>query len=313
VLKCAWRAALAGWRKETAATRSALCVNADSRLSQHVQRQAGRRMTVEPIYQHPEDYELEVASQRLRDEAFWSDLVRRERPRRVLEIGCGTGRLTIPLAREGMCSGFTITGLDTEAAMLDRACQHLRAEPEEVQRVVCFIQGDARDLSSVGPPAERFDVILAPYGVAHHFLTDEDRLAAWQAAHGRLPPGGLFAVDITMPDAASLAGSQESSPRALDLDVEDVDGRRLRRTVAQRYDATTQRLTMEFQYEVTEPDGSWYAYPSTFVMYVYHLQELTQLFQRTRLTVERLVGSYAGEPYDSGSHQLIALARPATP
>jgi hypothetical protein len=70
---------------------------------------------------------------------------------------------------------------------------------------------------------------------------------------------------------------------------------------------------MEFQYEVTEPDGNWYAYPSTFVMYVYQTQELTRLFQSTGFAVERLVGSYAGEPYDNGSHHLIALARPVTP
>src|SRR6185312_17511979 len=116
-------------------------------------------MAVEPIYQHPEDYELEVASQRLGDEVFWSDLVRRERPMRVLEIGCGTGRLTIPLAREGARLGFTVTGLDTEAAMLDRAREHLRDEPADVQRAVRFVQDDARDLTSAGAVDERFDVI----------------------------------------------------------------------------------------------------------------------------------------------------------
>ncbi len=274
---------------------------------------AGRRMAVEPIYQHPEDYELEVASQRLGDEAFWSDLVRRERPKRVLEIGCGTGRLTIPLAREGVCGGFRVIGLDTEAAMLDRAREHLRDEPEEVQQAVRFVQGDARDLSSIGLSAECVDVILMPYGVAHHFLTYEDQLAAWQAAHERLSPGGLFVVDITMPDLASLAEALNGIPRALDLDACGDDGRHLRRTVAQRYDATTRRLTMEFQYEVTEPNGSWYAYPSTFVMYVYQTQELTRLFQTTGFTVDRQIGSYSGDPYDDDSHQLIALARPARP
>jgi hypothetical protein len=64
---------------------------------------------------------------------------------------------------------------------------------------------------------------------------------------------------------------------------------------------------------VTEPDGCWYAYPSTFVMYVYQTQELTRLFQTTGFMVERFVGSYTGEPYTSDSHQLIALARPARP
>jgi SAM-dependent methyltransferase len=267
-------------------------------------------MAVEPIYQHPEDYELEVASQHLCDAEFWSDLARRERPKRVLEIGCGTGRLTIPLAREGARLGFTVVGLDTEAAMLARAHEHLRDEPEEVRRAVCFVRGVARDLSSVGLPGERFDAILMPYGVAHHFLTIKEQTTIWRAAHGRLAPGGLFAVDITIPDPASLAPAQGGSPRALDLDIQGADGRHLRRTVAQRYEAATQRLTMEFQYEVTEPDGSWYAYPSTFVMYAYQEQELVRLFQRTGFVVERLVGSYAGDAYTNDSHQLIALARP---
>jgi hypothetical protein len=64
---------------------------------------------------------------------------------------------------------------------------------------------------------------------------------------------------------------------------------------------------------VTEPDGSWYAYPSTFVMYVYHAQELKQLFQSTGFLVEQLIGSYSGDPYDRDSRQLIVLARLAAP
>jgi len=67
---------------------------------------------------------------------------------------------------------------------------------------------------------------------------------------------------------------------------------------------------MDFQYEVTEPDGARRSYPSTFVMYVYHAQELTRLFQSTGFQVERLIGSYSGDLYDNDSHHLIALTRP---
>ena len=113
-----------------------------------------------------------------------------------------------------------------------------------------------------------------------------------------------------MPDPASLRQSTDS-PRALDLDVYGVDRRHLRRTVARRYEAATQRLTLDFQYEVVEPDGSWYAYPSTFVMYVYRASELQRLFQSAGFQVDRLIGSYDGEPYTNDSHHLISLARPA--
>jgi SAM-dependent methyltransferase len=265
-------------------------------------------MAVERLYQHPQDYELEVASQHVHDTPFWRRLVRRERPARMLEIGCGAGRLTIPLAREGARHGFVVTGLDSEAAMLDRAREHAQVEPEAVQRALRFMQGDARVLAL----EDRFDVILMPYGVAHHFVTREDQLAAWGNTRRHLAPGGLFAVDVTAPDLVLLACAQDGIPRAPDLDVWGEDGRHLRRSVAKRYDAATQRLTMDFEYEVTEPDGTRRAYPSTFVMYVYYPQELRLLCESAGFHVERLLGAYSSAPFAYHSRQLIALARPMT-
>lgn len=263
-------------------------------------------MAAETIYQHPLDYELEVAAEQVQDVPFWIDLVQREQPRRVLEIGCGTGRLTLPLARVGVERGFSITGLDLEAAMLARAGERAQAESEGARRALRFIRADARSFSL----AERFEVVLMPYGVAHHLLTSEDQLAAWRNARRHLAPDGLFAVDVQAPDLALLARARECTPRVVDRDLWGEDGRHLRRSVATCYDALSQRLLFAFEYEVTDPDETRRAYPSEFAMYVYFPQELARLFQETGFRVERFVGSYTGAPFDNHSAQLIALARP---
>lgn len=59
----------------------------------------GQPLADETIYHYPLDYELEVASEQVQDVPFWTDLMEREHPRLILEIGCGTGRITLPLAR----------------------------------------------------------------------------------------------------------------------------------------------------------------------------------------------------------------------
>ena len=65
---------------------------------------------------------------------------------KVLELGCGTGRLLLPLAR----AGFTITGLDSSEAMLALAQQKLAQESEVIRGRVTLVSGDMADLSGCG-------------------------------------------------------------------------------------------------------------------------------------------------------------------
>src|SRR5579862_1418216 len=114
----------------------------------------GTALAVETIYHYPLDYELEVASEQVQDVPFWTDLTQREHPHLVLEIGCGTGRITLPLARVGAQCGFSLIGLDLEAAMLARARERAQAETDTVQGALRFVQADARTFAL----EERFEV-----------------------------------------------------------------------------------------------------------------------------------------------------------
>jgi SAM-dependent methyltransferase len=272
-------------------------------------------MAVEEVYRRPGDYELETLTRDIGDLPFWTGLLRRERPARVLEIGCGCGRLTLPLARLGAAQGFAITGLEIEPAMLRRAEGHIQAEAEETVRALRLALGDVRDLDGAlcrlagGAAHQRFDVILMPYGVAHHLTTPADQLSAWRGARRWLRAGGLLAVDVTAPDLARLlAGRDAPTPRRLDLEVSR-DGRTLRRTLSTRYHAATQQETLAYEYHVSEPDGAQRDYRSDFAMYVYFPRELELLFHATGFTLERLLGSYNGDPYCARSPLLLGLGR----
>jgi SAM-dependent methyltransferase len=99
----------------------------------------------------------------------------------VLELGCGTGRLTIPLAR----AGFAITGLDIVPAMLERARQKAGGLP------VRWVEADVRSFQL----ETQFRLIFATTGVVEHMLTRQDQEALLARVREHLAPDGLFALD----------------------------------------------------------------------------------------------------------------------
>src|SRR5688500_3666244 len=102
------------------------------------------------------------------DVQFYVDMAK-EQGGRVLEIGCGTGRVLIPTAQ----AGIEITGLDSSRSMLDVLRKNLSREAKDVQARVHFEMGDMRyfDLD------EQFDLITIPFRPFQHMLTVEDQMA----------------------------------------------------------------------------------------------------------------------------------------
>src|SRR5688572_7079240 len=125
------------------------------------------------------------------DVAFWTRVARQARGR-VLELGCGTGRVTIPLAR----SGAAVVGLDRSPEMLARAVRRAAAVSGRGRRRVRFVHGDIRSLPFA---TGAFPAVIAPYGVLQSLLRDRDLDAALRAVSRVLRAGGLFGIDL-VPD-----------------------------------------------------------------------------------------------------------------
>src|SRR5689334_22827971 len=89
----------------------------------------------EAIYQRPGDYDLEHVGD-TQDIDFFLALMKRLRPRSVLELACGNGRVTLPLAEASAAGGFHVTGLEIVPEMLDAARKRVAEAPPEVRRRV---------------------------------------------------------------------------------------------------------------------------------------------------------------------------------
>ena len=120
-----------------------------------------------------------------RDVPFWRTLAQAaDGP--VLELGCGTGRVTAPLAR----AGVPIVGVDLSAPMLARGRARLRRMRSGRAGLV---RGDIRAL----PFEDRaFDLVIAPYGILQSLLNPRDLTATLAAVHRVLRPGGRFATEL---------------------------------------------------------------------------------------------------------------------
>jgi SAM-dependent methyltransferase len=122
-----------------------------------------------------------------RDVPFWRDLAKRMRGP-VLELGCGTGRIAVPLGR----AGVPVVGIDRSTPMLARARQRVRRG--RLERKVRLVRGDIRVLPF--PTASSFGLVMAPYGMLQSLLREKDLTATLQAVARVLRPGALFGIDL---------------------------------------------------------------------------------------------------------------------
>ncbi|HEU4630625.1 MAG TPA: class I SAM-dependent methyltransferase [Gemmatimonadaceae bacterium] len=109
----------------------------------------------------------------------------------VLELACGTGRVTWPLAR----AGVDVVGLDLSPAMLAVAAGKRAAEPPEVAARARFVQGDMADFAL----GETFALVLVPFRAFQVLPTPEAQRCALACIHRHLRPGGALHLDLFDP------------------------------------------------------------------------------------------------------------------
>jgi len=141
------------------------------------------------------DYEYR---RRRADVVFYRELARKrlgERGR-ILELGAGSGRVTIPLAR----AGHDVVAVDTSPAMLAKLRARVAALPTAVAKRITVVQGDLRDFSVV----RKFPLVIAVFNVLEHLYTRPEVDACLRRVAAHLAPGGAFAFDVQLPDLAWL-------------------------------------------------------------------------------------------------------------
>lgn len=155
--------------------------------------------------------------------------------REILELGVGTGRLALPLARAGRARGIRVVGVDTSPAMLARLAAH------DDERLVTAIAGDMVDELPDGP----FVVVFVAYNTIFNLTDPDDQARCFAEVARRLVPHGRFVVEAFVPEDPPLDGD--------DISVRSMSADRVVLSIS-RHDAARQSATGQFV-EFTEAGG----------------------------------------------------------
>ncbi|MBI2846383.1 MAG: class I SAM-dependent methyltransferase [Chloroflexi bacterium] len=210
----------------------------------------------------------------------------------VLELGCGTGRVLIPISR----AGIQITGIDMSEHMLAVCREKLPQEPVEVQDRVKLVVGDIRQFDL----GRRFRLVIIPFRPFQHLVTVEDQLNCLACAHRHLEPGGRLAMDVFNPDLSRLVNERLLEEMGDEPPFEMPDGRRVvRKFRIVSIDLHKQVRDTEIIYYVTYPDGRQERLVHPFPFRYFFRYEVEHLLTRTGFEVEEVCSDFDGSPYGS--------------
>jgi len=217
-----------------------------------------------------------------RDVPFWRRAALKAKGR-VLELGCGTGRVTKPLAR----AGVDIVGIDRSAPMLERA------------RGGRLVRGDIRALPFA---ARSFSMVLAPYGILQSLTKPRDLAATLASVARVVERGGIFGIDLVpdVPKWREYANKVQLRGRSGGADltlIESVrqDRRRRLTTFEQRYVERRNGRTRDHCFEL--------------VFRTLSVPEMSRQLERAGFRVEAVLGDYQGRAWDERAEVWIIMAR----
>ncbi len=209
----------------------------------------------------------------------------------VLELACGTGRLTLPLAR----AGVDIVGVDRSGSMLARA----RAKARRARVRLPLLRADILDLDL----DRRFALVMLPFNALQEFYRHREVAGVLATARRHLAPGGRFVFDVFNPDVRLLVGTREMEPRYRGMTE---DGRDVAISEGRRYDAAAQVVRSLWHISI---DGGP-AWPTRVDMRCFWPLELEALLAYHGWQLERRLGDFNGNPFVSASPKQVCVCRP---
>jgi len=229
-----------------------------------------------------------------RDVAFWKRLALTTNGP-VLELGCGTGRVSKPLIK----AGIDLIGVDRSAEMLRRIRQRRQLPTPDSRIPRRFVRADIRHL----PFADRsFAMVIAPYGILQSLTHERDLVATLASTARVLPRGGTFGIDL-VPDVPKWREYEnrvqfrgKAGTRHLTL-VESVrqDRRRRLTTFSQTYVERRGARKTEHRFDLT--------------FRTLTVPQMVTRVEQAGFAVDRVLGDYRGRPWDARADVWIILAK----
>lgn len=223
----------------------------------------------------------------LSDLQFYRKWLPTNKDTRILELCCGTGRLTLPIAKDG----YNIWGVDYTPSMLEQA----RLKANEAGLKINFIEADIRTLDL----QEKFDLIFIPFNSIHHLYRNEDLIKALACVRNHLKEGGLFLLDCFNPNIQYIVENEKGQAVIAGYTTED--GREVLIKQTMRYERATQINRIEWHYFI---NGEFHS-TQNLDMRLFFPQELDSYLERAGFNIIHKFGGFEEEPFRNESEKQI--------
>jgi ubiquinone/menaquinone biosynthesis C-methylase UbiE len=229
-----------------------------------------------------------------RDVPFWRNLAK-QAGGPVLELGCGTGRISLPLGR----AGVQVVGIDRSERMLAKA--RLRTRRARLTNRVRLVRADIR----FTPFAKPFPLVMAPYGILQSLLREKDLSATLKEVRRVLEPGGTFGIELV----ADLPSWEEYRKRL------SLRGWRTRRggshvTLVETVRQDRARHLTIFDQEFTERQGTTHrVHRFSLTFRTLSIPQMVRRLEKAGFEITALLGDYRGHAWDPRADVWIILAK----
>jgi SAM-dependent methyltransferase len=244
-----------------------------------------------------------AAKQDLVDLPFYLELAERSQAP-ILEIACGTGRVLLPIARRGI----EIHGVDNSLPMLEILKTTLAAEPAGVRQRITLHAGDMRNFRL----GASFPLVIMPFRPMQHMHTVPDQVSALTSAAAHLSDTGIFAFDVFYPKFEMIHDRLGEEVQEMEWSSTSDPA-----TIVRRYfrkdsiDKINQIFSFTFIYRTFQAEKLILEEMEDFKLSYFTYQHLRALFLLAGLEPVAEYGSFAKDPLDNRSEQMIFLLRKA--
>lgn len=219
----------------------------------------------------------------------------------VLELAVGSGRIAVPLAREG----YRVTGVDIDPAMLARARKRAEGEVRETADRLELLETDLLELEL---PGRRYRLAILALNSLLLLASREAQRRALARMARHLAPGGLAVVDVWLPDAEDLVRYDGR----LSLEYVRVDPETnwlVAKTASAQHQAALGTVAMTSVFEEGEQGGPIRRWIRQDVLRLVAPDELRSLAESAGMTVEVLAGNYELDSVEAYDDRAVLIAR----
>lgn len=214
----------------------------------------------------------------------------------VLELGCGTGRVAMALARQGI----RVTGLDLSKEMLDVFKAKLEAEPD-LRDKITIVHGDMASFNF----KKKFQLVIAPFRAFQALTEDADVASSLCCIRECLSDGGLFIVNTFNPRPVmdeSWCYQEEIQWERID---EKTGNHIVKKTWGDKIDPVKQIIYPHFAYKVTFTDGREESFIEDLQLKYYYEPQLQAVIETAGMQIVEKFGWYDYKSIVEAHRELI--------